>query len=251
VSEPAGGQESPAEPYEPVWVRALIDDRARLQVEVETLQRQADMYRALHKAALDRQIEERRTDPEFEARLNAIRQRAQRLAEQESPAETEAWEHEANTDHETYWNEVQRQHWCHACEWRSGQESPAEGWRVIRDEELRRLQDEQRAEPDQPATAAIRNRLFWAGGKLSERDRGTIRALCDALDAARQFGIIASRTAGVEAERAVKAEAERDALRAKLDAVLALSDAPDYSIGIEGVSVHRIRAVLEQDTECS
>jgi hypothetical protein len=42
----------------------------------------------------------------------------------------------------------------------------------------------------------------------------TIR-LCDALDAARQFGIIASRTAGVEAERAVKAEAERDEHKAE------------------------------------
>lgn len=76
---------SPAdEPYDPEWVRALIDDRARLQVEVETLQRQADMYRALYK----------KRDSEFTERV------AQRVAEdrvlleriEAGPAERSGWE---------------------------------------------------------------------------------------------------------------------------------------------------------------
>jgi hypothetical protein len=63
-----------------------------------------------------------------------------------------------------------------------------------------------------PDTAAIRADL--------QRDRGCLKFdpfhriidLCDALDAARQFGVIASRTAGVEAERAEQAEAQVAAL---------------------------------------
>jgi hypothetical protein len=62
-----------------------------------------------------------------------------------------------------------------------------------------------------------------------------VRQAADALDAARQFGVIASRTAGVEAERAQKAEAERDALRAKLDAVRALCDERDQAFRDSGV----------------
>jgi hypothetical protein len=77
-----------------------------------------------------------------------------------------------------------------------------------------------RAEPDQPDTAAIRAEHTASPHKygtdcLGCRQRDfdvpwpclAVR-LCDALDAARQFGIIASRTAGVEAERAERAEME-------------------------------------------
>jgi uncharacterized PurR-regulated membrane protein YhhQ (DUF165 family) len=103
---------------------------------------------------------------------------------------------------------------------------------------------------DEPWIAVELHTGLRADAEFIAHARTDIPALCDALDAVRQFGVIASRTAGVEAERAEREHQRANDNAEKLRVTRLRAERAEAQVATLTAEVRAYRNAITWNTTC-